>query len=886
MSELLLIKAASKGDLETVRKMLADGHDVNEQGEPLTEKQLKSAKWIINEAGTDAAADAIGREIDITPLMAAIENAHAAVVDALLEAGADVKVTDSLKRDALMVAMQWKQEATALKLLAAGSDPNAKDIGGEPVLSQAISSGLWKLSHALLDAGAKAQPRAKKDCLPLAAVIYREGPDASRMLMRLLDEGAQPKDAEVINNAIRNHEPAVLQRLLSDFPDFAKKADPDELLATAGQRRDVGIIKALLEAGIKPQNKSERPSGLSAVIIGPPRSSLDFKKEEFTNDDRVVPCLEALYAAGADINQGGGIPLHYAVDFILPDAVDWLLKHGADVNGDRRGKTPLDSANESMEIFERNIKQLKEIEPADEQGRTEIERDIADGKRQMAILKRVIEILKAAGGVSAGQVPANSTDDDDATEDNLPPNPVDGIPVAERRGLCDTGFSKAEQIMIKADIEAIAQLFEKDKGIAGVERDIYEQIDRVGKPLGHLMALVKLKGHPWVYLAGMRRLESSDKLKKWSKKLKAPIIRAGEESVSGVVYYELYDGGECVESFESDGQWFRGGIEIDPEVEDEADRMHGTTFTSQIHDVENTDWTAYESEWQFLDEFLKEQDAYLTFIWAGFESKDKPFRVVSYHEDEATPDTVERVDLVGYKPTETQKRRASQPEPDQDPLLVAIKAKDREAVASAIAAGADVNALPPQSDWSYLEITIKQGGGSDIVDGLVDQLLEAGANPTGNEARPLLVQLVPRLLAAADDMQTMIKLIAAGADVNASVNRPRKNIFMPNGQTPLIKAAQSGQVGFVKLLLRYGADPKLADSTGKTALDYAETWHREVRKDRLQDVPAFAEDGDEERAKEVIALLESAVDGTLDHATLPSDEQLIAAEEMRKKARL
>ena len=73
----------------------------------------------------------------------------------------------------------------------------------------------------------------------------------------------------------------------------------------------------------------------------------------------------------------------------------------------------------------------------------------------------------------------------------------------------------------------------------------------------------------------------------WSKTLKAPVLRAGEQSTASVVYYELFDGGECVEKFVSDGRWFRGGIEIDPEVQDDSERMHGTEFKSLLQEPDD-----------------------------------------------------------------------------------------------------------------------------------------------------------------------------------------------------------------------------------------------------------------------------------------------------------
>src|SRR6188508_753717 len=138
MADLLLIAAARKGNVDKVRQLLVDGCDVNERPAPLSENSLKGAKWVINEGGVDAAAEMMIGLIDVTPLMVATEEGHADVVETLLAAGADVNAEDSLKRTAMMIAIRWKREAIALRLLEAGAVPNVKDLSGEPVLAQAI----------------------------------------------------------------------------------------------------------------------------------------------------------------------------------------------------------------------------------------------------------------------------------------------------------------------------------------------------------------------------------------------------------------------------------------------------------------------------------------------------------------------------------------------------------------------------------------------------------------------------------------------------------------------------------------------------------------------------------------------------------------------------
>lgn len=62
------------------------------------------------------------------------------------------------------------------------------------------------------------------------------------------------------------------------------------------------------------------------------------------------------------------------------------------------------------------------------------------------------------------------------------------------------------------------------------------------------------------------------------------------------------------------------------------------------------------------------------------------------------------------------------------------------------------------------------------------------------------------------DIETVRKFIEYGADINEK----------SNGMTPLMIAARYNQVEIIKLLLGKGANLKLADDKGLTALRYAE----------------------------------------------------------------
>ena len=69
-----------------------------------------------------------------------------------------------------------------------------------------------------------------------------------------------------------------------------------------------------------------------------------------------------------------------------------------------------------------------------------------------------------------------------------------------------------------------------------------------------------------------------------------------------------------------------------------------------------------------------------------------------------------------------------------------------------------------------------------------------------------------RIAVAHDRIEIADVLLRAGADPNVS--------FL--GIPPLVTAAQWGDVRLVRLLLRYGADPRARDRRGKTAREEAD----------------------------------------------------------------
>ena len=155
-----LSTAAMKGDVATLRALLAEGVDVNEpQGDGTTalhwaayRDDLAMARLLVA-AGADVAATT--RLVEYTPLFMASKNGNAAIVDLLLEAGAEANSTTTTGTTPLMLAAASDNAETVTVLLDAGADINARDLNqGQTALMFAAAPGSTEVIKVLAARGA------------------------------------------------------------------------------------------------------------------------------------------------------------------------------------------------------------------------------------------------------------------------------------------------------------------------------------------------------------------------------------------------------------------------------------------------------------------------------------------------------------------------------------------------------------------------------------------------------------------------------------------------------------------------------------------------------------------------------------------------------------
>jgi ankyrin repeat protein len=159
--------AARMGDQALVRQLLGTGADVNTaQGDGMTALHWAAANGDVGLAEmlvrAGANLKAVTRISATTPLLLAAENGHAAVVGALLDAGADAKAGDASGTTALMLAAAAGQADALRALLRRGADVNAREtVMDRTALMFAAGRNRVEAIEVLAGAGASANATSR-----------------------------------------------------------------------------------------------------------------------------------------------------------------------------------------------------------------------------------------------------------------------------------------------------------------------------------------------------------------------------------------------------------------------------------------------------------------------------------------------------------------------------------------------------------------------------------------------------------------------------------------------------------------------------------------------------------------------------------------------------
>jgi ankyrin repeat protein len=232
-------EAAMRGDIATVRKLIAQHADVNvAQGDGMT-----ALHW-------------------------AAERGDAALAETLLRAHADVKAVTRIGRfTPLHVASKSGNAAIVKALLKAGADPKAMTESGAVPLHLAAASGDADAVNALLDA--KADPNVREAEWGQTPLVFAASADRPAAIGALLKRGA---DASIRTKSVNlseqdAREAAARRRRNEVIVSFLPQSVKDSI-AAAGRAAAAAAATNAPPAGLTPVPGGATPQAATAGIPG------------------------------------------------------------------------------------------------------------------------------------------------------------------------------------------------------------------------------------------------------------------------------------------------------------------------------------------------------------------------------------------------------------------------------------------------------------------------------------------------------------------------------------------------------------------------------------------------------------------------------------------
>ena len=193
--------AASRGEIELIKGIIAQGGDINE-----TNKHGKTALMLAAGNGRpeatqlllDLNANIDAQEIDgMTALMMAASDGKTETVKLLVENGADVNITNYYGATAMTNAAFFNHPGAVQEILNSKQKVGIKT--NENALLITAGLGLENIMQMLLDYGVDVNARGKKDRTPLMAAIEFDHIGTVKLLLKNnADARAKDTDGESI----------------------------------------------------------------------------------------------------------------------------------------------------------------------------------------------------------------------------------------------------------------------------------------------------------------------------------------------------------------------------------------------------------------------------------------------------------------------------------------------------------------------------------------------------------------------------------------------------------------------------------------------------------------------------------------------------------------
>lgn len=294
-----------------------------------------------------------------TPLHYAAIHGSVEIAELLLSHGADINPVNLQLNTPLYEAINNKNDEVSEFLINRGADIHKQNLIGNTPLHIAAQKNRIDIARILIDKGADIECRQMARMTPLNLVTLMTGDDD--MVRLLVDKGSDVNaknmnGATPLLNAAERGSVAIIDILLDNNADFDTANNGTykilQYSAFCGAER---LFKfAAGKAGNEMFSGEANCKALMRAALGGGSPGI----VQFLLDKKIALTLDP------DIS--GWTPLHYAVSGNKPDMVDFLIKHGADINQrTKAGRSPYNIAEDKgyKEMQSLIIRRGGDIEP-------------------------------------------------------------------------------------------------------------------------------------------------------------------------------------------------------------------------------------------------------------------------------------------------------------------------------------------------------------------------------------------------------------------------------------------------------------------------------------------------------------------------------------------
>lgn len=255
-----LVEAVHRGDAKEIRSMLAGKPDLGARdadgNTALHWAALKGNAGLVKELLDRGAVAAVTNNFGASPLLYAVGNIDS--VKALLDKGVSVNVVSKFGTTPLMAAARYPESSAVVQLLLdRGADAQARNRAGSDALSAASEAGDVQTFKILLAAGLKPQ-----NVNTAAMLGYQEIVEMS------LNAGANLNfdsghAGHALNFALYGHQPEVAKLLIQRGADLTlgsprgEHHTPPILWAAYNESGDAAVGRAMIEKGADVNNTSD-----------------------------------------------------------------------------------------------------------------------------------------------------------------------------------------------------------------------------------------------------------------------------------------------------------------------------------------------------------------------------------------------------------------------------------------------------------------------------------------------------------------------------------------------------------------------------------------------------------------------------------------------------